>query len=203
MQHSIRSIARFLGTDTQYKGLLKNPKKIISTHYLIKCMSPPLIYSGLNAAVTIFNEEEIVAGDIVKVELDLEVFKMMQEAAGLRSDGIKVSLSLAHNCVHVSVLTVSIAAVELPPLASKEDECNTDLTTCIDLLTFRGTLSLKDCVGQVLAAVHTRVSLPCIWNHSFVLSLPPNCNGRVYARDCFRVLSRPYGCDGPGQGWGP
>ena len=43
-----------------------------------------------------------MAGDIVKVELDLEVLKMMQEAAGLTSDGItKVSLSLAHNCVHV------------------------------------------------------------------------------------------------------
>ena len=94
-------------------------------------MSPPLICSGLNAAVTIFDEEEIVAGDIVKVELDLEVFKMMQEAAGLRSDVItKVSLSLAHNYVHVSVLTVSIAAVELPPLASEEHESNTDLTTC-------------------------------------------------------------------------
>ena len=169
-------------------------------------MSPPYIklYSGLNAAVTIFDEEEIVAGDIVKVELDLEVFKMMQEAAGLRSDVItKVSLSLAHNCIHVSVLTVSIAAVELPPLASEEDECNTDLTTCIDLLTFRDTLSLKDCIGHVLAAIRTRVSLPCVWNHSFVLSLPPNCNGRVCARDCFRILSRPYGCDGPGQGWGP
>ena len=95
-------------------------------------MSHPLISSGVNAAVTIFDEEEIVAGDIVKVELDLEVFKMMQEAAGLTSDVIitKVSLSLAHDCVHVSVLTVSIAAVELPPLASEEHECNTDLTTC-------------------------------------------------------------------------
>ena len=67
----------------------------------MKCMSPPpLISSGLNAAVTIFDEEEIVAGDIVKVELDLEVFKMMQEAAGLTSDGItQVSLSLAHDYV--------------------------------------------------------------------------------------------------------
>ena len=72
-----------------------------------------------------------MAGDIVKVELDLEVFKMMQEAAGLTSDGItQVSLSLAHDCVHVSVLTVSIAAVELPPLASEEHESNTDLSTC-------------------------------------------------------------------------
>ena len=92
---------------------------------------PPLISSGLNADVTIFDEEEIVAGDIVKVELDLEVFKMMQEAAGLPSDGItKVSLSLAHDCVHVSVLTVSIASVELPTLVSEEHESNTDLTTC-------------------------------------------------------------------------
>ena len=94
-------------------------------------VTPPLISSGLNAAVTIFDEEEIVAGDLVRVELDLEVFKLMQEAAGLTSDGItKVSLSLAHDCVHVSVLTVSIAAVELPPLASEEHESNTDLTTC-------------------------------------------------------------------------
>ena len=42
-----------------------------------------IISSGLSAAVTIFDEEEIVAGDLVKVELDLEVFKMMHEAAGL------------------------------------------------------------------------------------------------------------------------
>ena len=94
-------------------------------------MSPLLISSGLNAAVTIFDEEEIVTGDIMKVELDLEVFKMMQEAAGLTSDDItQVSLSLAHDYVYLSVLTVSIAAVELPPLASEEHESNTDLTTC-------------------------------------------------------------------------
>ena len=98
---------------------------------------------------------------------------------------------------NVSVLAVSIAAVELPPLASEEHKSNTDLTT------FHNTLSLKDCIGHVLAAVRTRVSLPYIWSHSFVLSLPPNCNGRVCARDCFRVLSRPYWCDGPGQGLGP
>ena len=72
-------------------------------------MSPPFNISGFNAAVTIFDEEEIVAGDIVKVELDLEVFKMMQEAAGLTSDGIiKVLHSLAHDCVHVSVLANSL-----------------------------------------------------------------------------------------------
>ena len=39
--------------------------------------------SGFDAAVTIFDEEEIVAGDFVKVELDPDVFKMMHEAAGL------------------------------------------------------------------------------------------------------------------------
>ena len=33
--------------------------------------------------MTVFDEEEIVAGDLVKVELDLEVFKMIHEAAGL------------------------------------------------------------------------------------------------------------------------
>ena len=99
---------------------------------LVKCMSSsPLISSGLNADVTIFDEEEIVAGDIVTVELDLEVLKMMQKTAGLPSDGItKVSLSLAHDCVYVSVLAISIAAVELPPLANEEHESSTDLTTC-------------------------------------------------------------------------
>ena len=45
-----------------------------------------LVFSGLSAAVTVFDEEEIVAGDFVKVELDPEVFKMMQKAAGLWSD---------------------------------------------------------------------------------------------------------------------
>ena len=42
--------------------------------------------SGLGAAVTVFDEEEIVAGDIVKVELDPDVFKMMHEAALLWND---------------------------------------------------------------------------------------------------------------------
>ena len=47
-------------------------------------MSP----SGLGAAVTVFDEEEIVAGDFVKVELDPEVFKMMHDAAGLWNDNL-------------------------------------------------------------------------------------------------------------------
>ena len=41
------------------------------------------LLAGLGAAVTIFDEEEIVAGDFVKTELDPEVFKMMHVAAGL------------------------------------------------------------------------------------------------------------------------
>ena len=63
-----------------------------------------LYTSGLSAAVTVFDEVEIVAGDLVKVELDLDVFTMMQEAAGLRSDGMReVILSLA--IVYMTVYT--------------------------------------------------------------------------------------------------
>ena len=43
---------------------------------------------GLSSAVTVFDEEEIVAGDIVKVELNPEVFKMMHEAGGLWNDAM-------------------------------------------------------------------------------------------------------------------
>ena len=42
--------------------------------------------SGCSASVTPFDEEEIVAGDFVKVELDRELFKMMHEAVGLWND---------------------------------------------------------------------------------------------------------------------
>ena len=49
--------------------------------------------SGLGAAVTVFDEEEIVAGDIVKVELDPEVFKMMHEAADLWKDKLSMVIS--------------------------------------------------------------------------------------------------------------
>ena len=38
--------------------------------------------------MTVFDEEEIVAGDIVKVDLDPEVFKMMHEAGGLWRDSM-------------------------------------------------------------------------------------------------------------------
>ena len=38
--------------------------------------------------MTVFDEEEIVAGDIVKTELDSEVLKMMHEAAALWMTGI-------------------------------------------------------------------------------------------------------------------
>ena len=55
--------------------------------------------SGLGAAVTAFDEEEIVAGDIVKVELDPDVFKMMHEAAGLWKDSLsQVILPLNESC---------------------------------------------------------------------------------------------------------
>ena len=40
-----------------------------------------MLLSGLSAPVTVFDEEEIVAGDVVKVVLDPEVFQMMHEAA--------------------------------------------------------------------------------------------------------------------------
>ena len=65
--------------------------------------------------MAIFDEKEIVAGDLVKVELDLEVFKMMHDAAGLWSgDMTEVIISLAivymTACVYVSALTVSIAS---------------------------------------------------------------------------------------------
>ena len=43
---------------------------------------------GLSSAVTVFDEEEIVAGDIVKIELEPEVFKMMHEAGGLWIDAM-------------------------------------------------------------------------------------------------------------------
>ena len=36
--------------------------------------------------MTVFDEEEIVAGDIVNVELDPEVFKMMHEARDMWQD---------------------------------------------------------------------------------------------------------------------
>ena len=56
-----------------------------------------------------------MAGDLVKVELDLEVFKMMHDAAGLWSGGMTkviISLAIVHMtaCVYVSALTVSIAS---------------------------------------------------------------------------------------------
>ena len=40
---------------------------------------------GCVSTVTTFDEDEIVAGDLVKVELDLELFKMMHESVGLWS----------------------------------------------------------------------------------------------------------------------
>ena len=40
--------------------------------------------------MTVFDEEEIVAGDFVKTELDPEVFKMMHEAAGLWDRGMQL-----------------------------------------------------------------------------------------------------------------
>ena len=53
-----------------------------------------IILSGLSATVTTFDEEEIVAGDLVKVELDLELFKMMHEAVGLWNDHMTVVIIL-------------------------------------------------------------------------------------------------------------
>ena len=50
-------------------------------------------HAGLGAAVTAFEEEEIVAGDMVKVELDPEVFKMMHEAADLWKDDLSMVIS--------------------------------------------------------------------------------------------------------------
>lgn len=38
--------------------------------------------SGVGAPMTVF-EQEIIAGDIVRTELDHELFKMMHEAVGL------------------------------------------------------------------------------------------------------------------------
>ena len=38
--------------------------------------------------MTYFNEDEIVAGDLIKVDLDPEVFRMMQEAIGQWDDNI-------------------------------------------------------------------------------------------------------------------
>ena len=40
--------------------------------------------------MTPFDEEEIVSGDFVKVELDHELFKMMHEAVGLWNDDMSV-----------------------------------------------------------------------------------------------------------------
>ena len=53
--------------------------------------------SGLGATVTIFDEEEIVAGDLVKVELDPDVFKMIHEAASLWDDSMAGVIT--SNCV--------------------------------------------------------------------------------------------------------
>ena len=58
-----------------------------------------IILSGLSAAVTIFDEEEIVAGDLVKVELDLDVFKMMHEAAGLWFDEMTAVIISLYVCM--------------------------------------------------------------------------------------------------------
>ena len=60
-------------------------------------------FSGLGAAVTIFDENEIVAGDLVMVELDLDVFKMIHEAAGIWKDFMKV-VTLFQNLCTLAVL---------------------------------------------------------------------------------------------------
>ena len=61
------------------------------------------VLSGLSAAVTVFNEEEIVAGDFVKVDLDPEVFKMMNEARNMWDDSLTkviINLNIIYNyCV--------------------------------------------------------------------------------------------------------
>ena len=38
--------------------------------------------------MTVFDEDEIVAGDVVKIELDPEVFKMIHESASLWTDDL-------------------------------------------------------------------------------------------------------------------
>ena len=45
-------------------------------------------HSGCSATVAPFDEEEIVVGDLVKVELDPELFKMMHKAAGVWKDNM-------------------------------------------------------------------------------------------------------------------
>ena len=55
-----------------------------------------ILLSGLGAPVTVFDEKKIVAGDIVKTELDPEVFQMMQQAAGLRNTGNLKVLGVQH-----------------------------------------------------------------------------------------------------------
>ena len=70
--------------------------------------------------MTVFNEDNIVAGDLVKVELDPEVFKMMHKAAGLWTD----SLSLVNQCAyyvlasHVCFLFCGIIYPSLPVYSS-------------------------------------------------------------------------------------
>ena len=56
-------------------------------------MKIPLVLSGLSSAVTVFDEEEIVAGDFVMVELDPEVFKMMNEARYMWNDSMTMVIS--------------------------------------------------------------------------------------------------------------
>ena len=74
-------------------------------HATLEMMSCILIISsGLSAAVTIFDEEEIVAGDLVKVEFDLEVFKMMHEAAGLWNE-LMTEVILLLAIVYMTVYT--------------------------------------------------------------------------------------------------
>ena len=58
-----------------------------------------LVLSGLSSAVIVFDEEEIVAGDIVSIELDPEVFKMIHEAGGLWNDSMtEVIVLMYYTC---------------------------------------------------------------------------------------------------------
>ena len=55
-------------------------------------------YAGSAARVAYFNDDVIVSGDMVKVELDPEVFKAIHQANQLWGDSLIQVLSL---CIHV------------------------------------------------------------------------------------------------------
>ena len=67
---------------------------------------------GCGSTVTTFDEDEIVAGDLVKVELDLELLKMMHESVGLWSSTMsEVKCFMIDDCVSALLHYFSLITV--------------------------------------------------------------------------------------------